>query len=43
MTTSCHINDSPYVRAWNARLAEVGLLDPRDRDPMHWDGLERFR
>ena len=26
-------------------LEEVGLLDPRDRDPMRstWDGLERFR
>ena len=30
---------------WNRILEEVGLIDPRLREPVrsHWDGLERFR
>ncbi|WP_114280679.1 HNH endonuclease [Thioalbus denitrificans] len=33
-----------YAR-WNYTLEEVGLVDPREREPIRsiWDGLERFR
>lgn len=29
---------------WNKLVEEVGLRDPRDREPVQstWDGLERF-
>ncbi len=30
---------------WNYLCEEIGLIDPRTREPMRstWDGLERFR
>jgi hypothetical protein len=30
---------------WNRTVEEVGLIDPRTREPVRsaWDGLERFR